>query len=109
MVEKSKLLIGGEWVESSESFTVAAPFTGETLSEVSSADSDQLHQAIASAEEGARRMRSQARFQVAGGLRRIADGINSRKAEFAQTIAKEAAKPIKLARGEVERAISTFS
>jgi acyl-CoA reductase-like NAD-dependent aldehyde dehydrogenase len=109
MVEKSKLLIGGEWVEGSESFTVTSPFSGEALAEVSSADGDQLHEAIVSSQEGATQMRKQARFQVAGGLRRIADGINNRKAEFAQTIAKEAAKPIKLARGEVERAISTFS
>jgi acyl-CoA reductase-like NAD-dependent aldehyde dehydrogenase len=43
------------------------------------------------------------------GLRKIADGIEKRKNEFAETIALESAKPIKLARGEVERGIATFA
>ncbi|MCY7375229.1 MAG: aldehyde dehydrogenase family protein, partial [Pyrinomonadaceae bacterium] len=41
--------------------------------------------------------------------RRIADGIERRKDEFARTIAEESAKPIKLAVGEVERGIATFA
>jgi len=42
-------------------------------------------------------------------LRGIAQGISERSDELAQTICDEAGKPIKLARGEVERAITTFS
>lgn len=54
-------------------------------------------------------MRALSRFEIGKGLRKIADGIEKRKEEFAQTIAEEAAKPIKLARGEVERGIATFA
>ena len=41
-------------------------------------------------------------------LRKIVDGISARREEFARTICLEAAKPIKTARIEVERAINTF-
>jgi len=42
-------------------------------------------------------------------LRRVAQSIAERKAEFARTMAQEAGKPIKAARTEVERAIFTFN
>ena len=109
MSPNSKMLLGGEWLQGAETFSVSSPYSGETLAEVSSADTDQLQTATAQAEEAALLMRKQARFQIAAGLRKIAEGITARKADFARTIAQEAAKPIKLARGEVERAISTFA
>ena len=92
-----------------ETFQVKSPFSNEVLAEVYSADASETEQAIAAAEAAAEKMRSLARFEISRGLRKIADGIENRKEEFAQTIAKEAAKPIKLARGEVERGIATFA
>jgi glyceraldehyde-3-phosphate dehydrogenase (NADP+) len=47
-------------------------------------------------------------FRRADLLQRIASLIESRKAEFAQTIMREAGKPITLAEAEVDRAIWTF-
>ena len=41
-------------------------------------------------------------------MRKVADGIATRREEFARTICQEAGKPIKTSRIEVERAISTF-
>ncbi|MGC2237630.1 MAG: aldehyde dehydrogenase family protein [Pyrinomonadaceae bacterium] len=104
-----KILIGGKWREASENFTVNSPFTGETLAEVFSADAGEAEEAIAFAESSSKQMRNLARFQIAKGLRNIAEGIERRKKEFAETIANEAAKPILLARGEVERGIATFA
>ncbi len=104
-----KILIGGEWREAGENFTVDSPFTRETLAEVFSADAGEAEEAIAYAEGASKQMRNLARFQIAKGLRNIAAGIEKRKKEFAETIANEAAKPILLARGEVERGIATFA
>jgi glyceraldehyde-3-phosphate dehydrogenase (NADP+) len=109
MTKRLKMLLGGEWREGRESFTVESPYSGEALARVSSADGDELTEAIDHAESAAGQMRKNARFQIAAGLRNIADGIEKRRADFARTIAEEAAKPIKYARGEVERAISTFA
>jgi glyceraldehyde-3-phosphate dehydrogenase (NADP+) len=104
-----KILIGGEWSEASESFTVSSPYTGDPVAEVYSANESETAEAVSFGLSGAREMRKLARFQIAKGLRRVADGISARKDEFARTIALEAAKPVSLARGEVERAISTFN
>jgi len=103
------ILIGGEWREASESFTVGSPYTGELLAEVYSANESEMGEAVSHAANGAKEMRKLARFQIARGLRGIAEGISARKDEFVRTIALEAAKPLSLARGEVERAITTFS
>jgi glyceraldehyde-3-phosphate dehydrogenase (NADP+) len=104
-----KILIGGEWREASESFTVSSPYTGLAVGEVCSADDNETAEAILHAAPAAKEMRKLARFEIAKGLRRIAEGITERKDDFAVTIVLEAAKPISLARGEVERAIATFN
>ncbi len=104
-----KILIGGEWSIATESFTVKSPYTKEVLAEVSAANADETEEAISFAESASKEMRKLARFQIAKGLRKIADGIEERKKEFAETIVSESAKPIIYARGEVERAIATFA
>ncbi len=108
-METRKMLVGGEWLAGAETFRVKSPFTNEVLAEVYSANASETEEAIARAESAAKDMRKLARFEIARGLRKIADGIENRKKEFAETIAGEAAKPIKLARGEVERGIATFA
>lgn len=108
-MQTKKILIGGNWREAAEIFTVKSPFTNECLAEVFSADEAENDEAVALAEIASIKMRRLARFEIAKGLRRIADGIEKRAIEFAETIARESAKPIKLARGEVERGIATFA
>jgi glyceraldehyde-3-phosphate dehydrogenase (NADP+) len=108
-METRKILIGGEWREASESFKVVAPYSGELIADVFSAGTADNEEAIAAAADAVKEMQKLARFQIAAGLRKIADGINQRKDEFARTLAEEAAKPMRYARGEIERGIATFS
>ncbi len=54
-------------------------------------------------------MRAVPRFQVADALRKIAEGLSARREELARTIAREAGKPVKVARVEVERGVATFT
>ncbi len=107
--EMKPFLINGEWRETKETFIIKSPFTQKTIAEVSTANRDEIEEAIGAAENASKEMRKLARFQIAKGLRAIANGIEKRKKEFAETIAEEAAKPIIYARGEVERGISTFA
>ncbi len=53
-------------------------------------------------------LRKLSSFQRASILRKIARGIANRKEDFARTICREAGKPIRTARIEVERGIYTF-
>ena len=108
-METKKLFIGGEWRETEETFEVKSPFSQKAIAEVATASRDDMEEAISVAENAAKEMRKLARFQIAKGLRKIADGIETRKKEFAETICQEAAKPINIARGEVERGIATFN
>lgn len=108
MSEAKKILIGGEWREAAETIAVHNSFSGELIAEVFSANERENEEAIAHAEWAAKEMRELPRFAIAKGLRKIAEGIERREGEFAQTIALEAAKPIKTAIGEVLRGIATF-
>src|SRR5215204_4566921 len=109
MSVQKKILIGGEWREASESLAVSNPFSGEQIAEVFSVNEAENSEAISMAEAAAKEMRVLARFEIARGLRKIAEGIERRKNQFVETIAREAAKPVKAARGEVERGIATFA
>jgi acyl-CoA reductase-like NAD-dependent aldehyde dehydrogenase len=104
-----KLLIGGEWRETKETFAVKNPYSGEQIAEVSTANPQETEESIALAETAAGEMRNLPRYEIAKGLRQIADGIEKRKKEFTETIAAESAKPLKTAQGEVERGIATFN
>ncbi len=107
-METKKLFLNGSWHVTAQTFEVKSPFSNEVLANVSQADRDEMEEAISSAENAAKEMRKLARFEIAKGLRKIAEGIRERQNEFAETIANEAAKPIKTARGEVLRGIATF-
>lgn len=100
--------LGGKWTQGAESIAVRAPFDGRLLAEVSSADRDQCEQSIEHGAQAAKQMRQLSRGEIGAALRSIAAGISRRLDEFAETIALEAAKPLKTARGEVERSIGTF-
>ncbi len=108
-METKKILIGGEWRAAAETFAVRNPYDGEQIAEVFSVDQSENESAIAAAFEAAKLMRDLPRFEIAKGLRRIAETLENRKTEFAETIAKEASKPIKLALGEVLRGAATFA
>jgi glyceraldehyde-3-phosphate dehydrogenase (NADP+) len=101
-------LIGGDWKLSDKTYRLNAPFSGEALTDVCVADNAQIQDAIAAAATAAKKLRDMPRFQISECLAKIAYGIGERQEEFAHTIALEAAKPIKVARGEVLRGIETF-
>jgi acyl-CoA reductase-like NAD-dependent aldehyde dehydrogenase len=109
MNDTKKILIGGEWRDAAESFAVKNPYTNERIAEVYAVDENGLEESIAAAETAARKMRALPRFEIAKALRKIAAGIERREREFVETIAREAAKPVKIARGEVQRGVATFN
>jgi acyl-CoA reductase-like NAD-dependent aldehyde dehydrogenase len=104
-----KILIGGRWQETGDIFEVRNPYSGEHLADVANARDADIESSLAAAADASKKMRSLGRFQIAKGLRAISAGVEARKDEFTRTIALESAKPVIYARGEVDRAISTFS
>jgi acyl-CoA reductase-like NAD-dependent aldehyde dehydrogenase len=102
------LLIAGEWRTTETVREVHSPFSGETLALVSYASRSEVEEAITHAASTAEQMRALTRYEIAEALRRIADYLQSHREDFARSIAAECAKPIKAARGETDRALSTF-
>ncbi len=101
------LRINGSFLETSSTFKVASPYSQETLANINLASEKELEQAIDIAYDTLRNaaLPTHVRAKI---LDKAAVEIEKYKEDFAVIIASEAAKPIKTARVEVERAIQTF-
>jgi glyceraldehyde-3-phosphate dehydrogenase (NADP+) len=103
------MFIGGEWVESDTVRDIVNPHTFETVDSVCEAEERHLDAAADGAVAAfgdMHRLRSHERSAICS---KIAHIIMKRENEFAETIAREAGKPLKYARGEARRAVSTFT
>jgi len=102
-----KLLIDGEWVETGEWIEVRSPYSGEVVGRVAKGGAGEVRRAIDAA---ARALESplpaHKRAEI---LVRVAGLIGRRHEEVARTISDEAGKPIKAARVEASRAMSTYT
>jgi len=106
---QTRLLIGGEWIETAAQIPVRNPFTGEEFAHVALGDERTLDSAMAAAHAAFPATRAVPAHERADLLHRVAKGIGARRDEFAGTIVAEAGKPITFAEAEVARAIGTFT
>jgi len=98
----------GSWSTHGSEAVVNSPYDHNVIAVISEAGRDDVESAIEGAVQSfaiTRRMTSQQRASI---LHEIANVMEDRREEFARTICQEASKPIKTARIEVDRAISTF-
>src|SRR5918994_6240524 len=102
-----RLLLAGEWVETGDWQEVRSPYSGEVVGRVAKAGADETRRAIDAAEEAMRSpLPAHKRAEL---LVRVAGGLGRRQEEVARTICAEAGKPLKAARVEAARAMSTFT
>ena len=105
--QERKLLLDGEWIETGEWHEVRSPYSGETVARVPKAGAEHARRAVDAA---AKAMESPLpAHQRAEILDRVATLLRERQDDVARTICAEAAKPLKAARVEAERAVSTFT
>src|SRR5918996_895228 len=102
-----KLLIDGEWIETGSWVEVLSPYSGEVVGRVAAGGAAEARRAIDAAERAMREplpahRRAEILVRVAGALGRRAD-------EAARQLSAEAGKPLKAARVEVARAMSTYT
>jgi acyl-CoA reductase-like NAD-dependent aldehyde dehydrogenase len=104
---EKRLLVGGEWVETGDWIDVRSPYSGETVGRVAKAGADETRRAIDAAAEAMRDpLPAHRRAEI---LVKVAGAIGRRHEELAQTICAEAGKPLKAARMEASRAMSTYT
>jgi acyl-CoA reductase-like NAD-dependent aldehyde dehydrogenase len=102
-----KLLIGGEWVETGEWQDVRSPYSGDVVGRVAKAGAAEARAAVDAAENAmADPLPAHKRAEI---LVKVVAGIARRHDEIAAQIAAEAGKPLKSAKVETSRAMSTYT
>src|ERR671934_616444 len=102
-----KLLIGGEWIETGDWIEVRSPYSGDVVGRVAKAGAAETRRAIDAAEAAMRTpLPAHKRAEI---LVRVAMALGRRHDEVARTISDEAGKPMKAARVEAKRALSTYT
>src|SRR5436853_4359769 len=102
-----KLFVGGEWVETGGWIDVRSPSSGDVVGRVAKAGAEETRRAIDAAERAmAEPLPAHKRAEI---LVRVAAALGRRHDEVARTISDEAGKPMKAARVEARRAMSTYT
>ena len=104
---EKRLLVGGEWIETGDWIDVRSPYSGAVVGRVASAGADETRRAIDAAERAMREpLPAHKRAEI---LVRVAAALGRRHDEVARVISDEAGKPMKQARVEAQRAMSTYT
>jgi acyl-CoA reductase-like NAD-dependent aldehyde dehydrogenase len=104
---EKRLLIGGEWIETGEWLDVRSPYSGDVVGRVAKAGAPETCQALdAAAKAMAEPLPAHKRAEI---LVKVAGALGRRHDEVARLISDEAGKPMKAARVEALRAMSTYT
>ncbi len=108
-MQRYRTKIGGRTRETSRFELVTNPYDGTPVGEVGVGSEAEIHAAIASAADGFQLTKRLATHERALLLTAIAARLSARAEEFTRLITLESGKPIRYARAEVLRAITTFT
>src|SRR5215208_3192179 len=102
-----RLLVGGEWIDAGEWLEVRSPYSGDLVGRVAKGGADETTRAIDAAERAMREpLAAHKRAEI---LVKVAGQLGRRHDEVARLISDEAGKPMKAARVEAKRAMSTYT
>src|SRR5207245_7409678 len=106
-VLEQKLFLAGEWVETGDWLEVRSPYDGDLVGRVAKGSAEHGRRAIDAAEAALREpLPAHKRAEI---LVRVAASLGRRLDEAARLISAEAGKPLKTARVEAARAMSTYT
>ena len=108
MSETKRYLVAGEWRSSSETFDVASPYDDEVVARVATPTDDDVETAVQAAHDAFAETRKLPVHVRAEALAHISKRLNERLDEVSEVIAREGGKPVKWAKVEAARAVSTF-
>ncbi len=104
---EKRVFVGGEWIETGDWVDVRSPYSREPVGRVAKAGADETRRAIDAAEQAMREpLAAHKRAEI---LVRVAGALGRRHDEAARIISDEAGKPMKAARVEAKRAMSTYT
>jgi len=108
MPEPRSYLVAGRWATGSETFEVKSPFDSSVVAEVAKPTKQDVEAAVAAAAETFEVARKLPVHVRAEALMHISSRLKERADEVAEAIAREGGKPLKWAKVEATRAVSTF-
>src|SRR5437588_6694884 len=102
-----KLFVGGKWIETADWLEIRSPYSAEVVGRVAKAGKAETRRAIDAAERAMQEpLPAHKRAEI---LVKVAGGLGRRHDEVARLISDEAGKPMKAARVEAARAMSTYT
>ena len=106
-LSERKLFVGGEWIETGDWLDVRSPYSGEVVGRVAKGGAAETKRAIDAAERAmSEPLPAHKRAEI---LVRVVMALGRRHDEIARIISDEAGKPMKAARVETSRAMSTYT
>lgn len=102
------LHVASQRIADGPTLVVREPWSGDELARVVMADAARAEAATVAAVRAFEALRALSNFDRKAILAKTAAAVSRRAEEFATVLAREAGKPITLARGEVARAIATL-
>ncbi|HEY7535173.1 MAG TPA: aldehyde dehydrogenase family protein, partial [Thermodesulfobacteriota bacterium] len=108
MVKEYGYLINGKWLKNTKKKEIRSPYNDEIIGVINIPSLKEAKDAIDGAEKAFESFRNSPSYERSDILLKIVTGIGKRKEEFARTLVEEGGKPIKTARLEVSRAMTTF-
>jgi glyceraldehyde-3-phosphate dehydrogenase (NADP+) len=109
MTKPYPFLVDGEWLTSKESLEVRNPFNGELVGIACRPNQEHVEKAILASVKAFHETKVLPSYKRAEILEKTAQGVKNRKEELAKILCQEAGKPIRHARGEVDRAVCTLT
>ena len=108
MTSVKPYLVAGEWKTSKETFEVNSPYDGSLVATVATPDETAVEGAVAAAADAFDVTRKLPLHARSDALMHISRRLAERSDEIAEVIAREGGKPLKWAKVEATRAVSTF-
>jgi acyl-CoA reductase-like NAD-dependent aldehyde dehydrogenase len=102
-----KLLLDGDWIETGEWVEVRSPYSGDVVGRIAKAGTGEAARAVDAATRALESLLPA--HERAAILDRVANLLRERHEDMARTICAEAGKPIRTARVEASRAVSTYT
>ena len=108
-MEEFKLYLAGKFVTTSSEIEIHNPYKESAFAKTYLAGKEELETAIVAAQKIEKTMRDLPSFQRYEILMQIAQGLRDERDEIAQILSDESGKPMRYAKGEIERSIQTFT
>ena len=108
-MESMKILVNGEWRQTSIKRQVFNPFDNRAVGEACQASSRDIDDAIRCAETAFHVTKNLSPYERGAALESVSRSLAERRDEFANLITEETGKPISYSRAEADRAVFTMA